>query len=263
MDVAVIMLMAIIHDVGHDGKTNAFHVNRRDRLAIRYNDKSVLENYHVSAGFKLLLVNKDSNVLADQAKEQTHIFRKEGIDLVLGTDMSQHFSKLGEFTEAIKRIGQDPDEWKGDESAMYCLRGMTLHTADINNQAKPMWLAQQWSSRCLLEFFVQGDLEKNLGLPVSPLCDRESTDIPTSQIGFIQFIVHPTYELMAGLLPGVARLVDETSTNCTSWHQRKGSTIELKMGDILNETLPFAADYPFSEGDLSEDDGDAGAISHL
>jgi len=30
---------------------------------------------------------------------------------------------------------------------------------------------------------IQGDLEKELGLPISPLCDRESTVIPQSQIG--------------------------------------------------------------------------------
>lgn len=35
----------------------------------------------------------------------------------------------------------------------------------------------------ILLFFAQGDLEKELGLAYSPLCDRNSTLIPQSQIG--------------------------------------------------------------------------------
>jgi hypothetical protein len=33
------------------------------------------------------------------------------------------------------------------------------------------------------EFFKQGEKEKELGLPCSPLCDRENTLIAESQIG--------------------------------------------------------------------------------
>ena len=33
------------------------------------------------------------------------------------------------------------------------------------------------------EFFKQGEKEKELGLPCSPLCDRENTLVAESQIG--------------------------------------------------------------------------------
>jgi hypothetical protein len=33
------------------------------------------------------------------------------------------------------------------------------------------------------EFFKQGEKEKDLGLPCSPLCDRENTLVAESQIG--------------------------------------------------------------------------------
>ena len=33
------------------------------------------------------------------------------------------------------------------------------------------------------EFFVQGDREAELGLEYSPLCDRQNTLIPQSQVG--------------------------------------------------------------------------------
>uniref|UniRef100_A0A4W5N4C5 PDEase domain-containing protein n=1 Tax=Hucho hucho TaxID=62062 RepID=A0A4W5N4C5_9TELE len=47
-------------------------------------------------------------------------------------------------------------------------------------------------SFCLSE----GDREAELGLPFSPLCDRNSTLVAESQIGFIDFIVDPTFSLL-------------------------------------------------------------------
>jgi 3'5'-cyclic nucleotide phosphodiesterase len=43
----------------------------------------------------------------------------------------------------------------------------------------------------LEEFFMQGDMEKNEGLPVSPMCDRATVSVPMSQINFIEFVVAP------------------------------------------------------------------------
>jgi cAMP-specific phosphodiesterase 4 len=45
---------AIIHDMAHPGTNNGYSINTGDKIAIRYNDKSVLENMHVAEAFKLL-----------------------------------------------------------------------------------------------------------------------------------------------------------------------------------------------------------------
>lgn len=37
------------------------------------------------------------------------------------------------------------------------------------------------------EYFKQGEKEKELGLPCSPLCDRDNTLVAESQIGKIGF----------------------------------------------------------------------------
>eukprot|EP00929_Paragymnodinium_shiwhaense_P086037 TRINITY_DN46508_c0_g1_i1.p1 TRINITY_DN46508_c0_g1~~TRINITY_DN46508_c0_g1_i1.p1 ORF type:complete len:555 (+),score=132.51 TRINITY_DN46508_c0_g1_i1:142-1806(+) len=259
MDTVVTLLSAIVHDMGHDGRTNAYHVNVQDKLAIRYNDKSVLENYHVSSGFKLLLVNKSTSILQGLPKDQLVIFRREVIDMVLGTDMVQHFAKLGEISEHTKRLGQDPANWQSDDSSMYVLRGMLLHAADISNQAKPMWAAQQWTTRVLLEFFEQGDAETSMGLPVSPLCDRHTTAIPESQIGFIQFIIQPTFEVLAKLIPCVRdTCVSQASSNLASWQQRKGTHVELHLAKRSNAEEENNVDC-MSDGS----DGTTHAITHL
>ena len=58
-----------------------------------------------------------------------------------------------------------------------------LHCADISHPAKPWEVHKEWTLRLVNEFFRQGDMEKELGRQCSPLCDRNTTRIPESQIG--------------------------------------------------------------------------------
>jgi 3',5'-cyclic-nucleotide phosphodiesterase/cAMP-specific phosphodiesterase 4 len=71
---------------------------------------------------------------------------------------------------------------------------MTLKCADIAHGAKSLALHKEWSGMITREFFSQGDKERDLGLPVSPLCDRESVVLSKSQKGFLSFLVLPLFE---------------------------------------------------------------------
>ena len=82
---------------------------------------------------------------------------------------------------------------------------MALHTADISNPAKPGKISDAWTDRVYGEFFIQGDLEKKMGLPVSLLCDRETTNINKAMIGFINFVVMPTIDIIVDLIPEVSQ----------------------------------------------------------
>ena len=54
IDLISIFIAAGMHDLGHPGYTNNFLINTKNDLAIRYNDQSVLESYHVSEGFNII-----------------------------------------------------------------------------------------------------------------------------------------------------------------------------------------------------------------
>ena len=60
---------------------------------------------------------------------------------------------------------------------------LLLHAVDVSHPTKRWELHQEWTARCMEEFFKQGDKERELGLDISPLCDRDTTQVPQSQIG--------------------------------------------------------------------------------
>lgn len=63
----------------------------------------------------------------------------------------------------------------------------------------------------LEEFFRQGDKERELGLPFSPLCDRNNTLVAESQIGFIEFIVEPSMQVCSDMLETILAPLNSTS----------------------------------------------------
>ncbi|KAF0026974.1 hypothetical protein F2P81_021711 [Scophthalmus maximus] len=117
LEILAMVFAAAIHDFEHTGTTNNFHIHARSEVAIFYNDRSVLENHHISAAYRLM-AEEDMNIL--------------------------------------------------------------------------------------------GDKEVELGLPFSPLCDRKATMIAQSQIGFIDFIVEPTFSVLIDTTEKViGPLIDE------------------------------------------------------
>ena len=81
-------LSAIIHDFGHKGVNNDYLIKTQDMLALRYNDRSPMENHHVSATW-LLLKEERFNFLRKMPQKAVDVLRKQVIDMVLATDMKQ------------------------------------------------------------------------------------------------------------------------------------------------------------------------------
>ena len=54
---------------------------------------------------------------------------------------------------------------------------MVVHSADFANSARQFDTTKYGTYMLFEEFFMQGDIEKALELPVSFLCDREATSV--------------------------------------------------------------------------------------
>jgi hypothetical protein len=91
-----IAMSQIVHDFEHGGLTNDYLVASGHNLALLYNDHTPLENHHAAAAFRLLRCPELNFLAALSAAEQAR-FRKLVIDLVLATDMKQHFAILSQF----------------------------------------------------------------------------------------------------------------------------------------------------------------------
>ena len=232
LDLSALFVAGLLHDVGHPGLSNTYHMNKMTKLALRYNDKSVLENYHCYEGFKIL-THADSNILEGLEKEEQRIFRKRVVESILATDMSQHtrvFSTLKyridsiyldqEFSQnKLKSITSSDDKIsKFDKQQDFI--NFLVHTADISNPAKTFDVYSKWTDLVLSEFFAQGDLEKSEGLPISFLCDRSTTSVPKSQIGFINSIVWPLFKVFTFMVPEARYYEANLEKNCEEYKKQ-------------------------------------------
>ncbi|VBB27931.1 unnamed protein product [Acanthocheilonema viteae] len=148
------------------------------------------------------------------------------IEIVLATDMSSHFAQI----KTMKAMLSSPEGI--DKIKAICL---IVHACDISHASKPWELHSRWTEGVLEEFFRQGDLEASMGLPYSPLCDRNTVHVADSQIGFIDFIVEPTMIICGEMLTKIIEpLVPLQSSN--TFLSAENSSSSLPNIDITEES---------------------------
>ncbi|XP_073833594.1 phosphodiesterase dunce isoform X4 [Musca autumnalis] len=215
LEVGGALFAACIHDVDHPGLTNQFLVNSSSELALMYNDESVLENHHLAVAFKLLQ-NQGCDIFCNMQKKQRQTLRKMVIDIVLSTDMSKHMSLLADLktmVETKKVAGSGVLLLDNYTDRIQVLENL-VHCADLSNPTKPLPLYKRWVSLLMEEFFLQGDKERESGMDISPMCDRYNSTIEKSQVGFIDYIVHPLWETWADLVhPDAQDILDTLEEN--------------------------------------------------
>ncbi|CAE7241602.1 Pcyt2, partial [Symbiodinium necroappetens] len=88
-----LLASAVCHDLGHPGLNNVFLIETSHELALRYNDKSPLENMHCSKMFELVSQAR-CNIFSTLSKTQYFDVRKVCIESILHTDNAQHFTMV-------------------------------------------------------------------------------------------------------------------------------------------------------------------------
>ncbi len=69
---------------------------------------------------------------------------------------------------------------------------------------------------------VQGDQERALGLPISPLCDRNGLGVTKSQVGFFEVVVLPLITNFSVRFPTAQPIVTTASANYNYWREMAG-----------------------------------------
>jgi len=206
---------ALIHDLDHPGVNNNFEIAVGSTRAILHNDSSVLENHHLCTAFTLLQ-NDDCDIFSGVSPAVRKELRYVIIQSVLATDFSKHLEVLGQFKSRRATGGFEKEK---SEDRLLLLK-MALKCADISHTTKPTHLHLEWSKRITEEMFLQGDAEKRVGFPISAFMERENTDIPKSQSGFINFLVLPLFEVFYQQFPKVKDMYNQMNQNLDYWRQQ-------------------------------------------
>ena len=227
MSICALFLSCICHDYKHPGLNNNFLIETNNSIAINYNDISILENMHISETFKLILSDENYNIFYNFEKEKYKKIRKQMISCVLGTDMSKH----NYFLNFMKKNFEKNKESKEiDENEKQDYMSLVVHSADISNPTKAFYIYFKWAKLVMEEFYSQGDKEKELGINCT--YDRNKVSLYKSQLGFIDFIEIPYFELFVKLIPNLNFLFENLKDN-----KRRIKLLEEENNKNLNEKL--------------------------
>jgi hypothetical protein len=279
LDLLGILISALGHDLGHPGLTNPFHINSSSELAITYNDISCLENFHASTLFKTIR-KPETDIFEKLSVQDYKTIRKRMIGNILATDMVNH----GKIMTLIKsRIAINKAENKtkfellsGNEKTKFeeqqSLFDFLIHAADLAHNTKLFNISLKWVELLSEEFWLQGDKEKSMNLPVSFLCDRDSYNIPQSQVGFIKGFIIPTFDCLVDIFPSLKFTMDNAKTNLKKWEKLsskgrlKGWTPEkTKQVNYKKKMILFSAINSINEYNekiFKRKSGNVNSLSH-
>ena len=223
LDLLSIIIASLGHDLGHPGLNNNFHINARTELALTYNDSSCLENYHCSKLFNIL--KKDEvNIFEVLNNNDFKDIRKRMISEILATDMFYHKKIIDTAQSKIKQIKPDKFEFLSTDkesikSEQQSILDFFIHTADLAHNSKLFKISLKWVELLSEEFWLQGDKEKSLGINISYLCDRNKVNVPKDQVGFLNGVILPTFDILTQLFPGLNYTMENIMNNIKEWQK--------------------------------------------
>ncbi len=243
IDIISLLISGLCHDVGHPGYNNDYQIKMVTDLSITYNDKSVLENYHISLTFQILK-NENCNIFKILSKNEFSYIRKRMIDMVLATDMSFHSRiialmknrvennniKNGENSDKIVNKNNIDNLFNEQQEVLNYL----IHIGDISHSTKSFELTYKWTCLLCEEFWRQGDEEKEKGFNVNFLFDRNNIDIGRNQVGFIKGIIIPSFDILVNFLPEMSYYFDNIKLNLCKWNEISEEFNKKKEEDEKN-----------------------------
>ena len=226
LDLLGMIISAMGHDLGHPGFNNGYHINASTELGITYNDKSCLENFHTSYLFRIIR-KEENNILEKFSVENYKTIRKRMISQIIATDMAYHGENISSIRAKI-RTRQDQerfiflsgnDKTKFDEQQL--LLNYLIHMADLGHNCKKFEISKIWIKLLCEEFWKQGDKEREKGLSISFMCDRNNIDVPASQIGFLKGFILSSFDCLVEMFPKLQFTIDNANDNIKQWTKFK------------------------------------------
>lgn len=130
---------------------------------------------------------------------------------------------------------------KYNENDIDLLMCYIIKSADINNNYKPNDISTMWSTLLQQEMFIQGDILRNNGKNVTPLCNRNN-NIPGEKMNldFIKFVVEPFlmpittfFVCLSFLMDNLLKNKDECEKKIKEKEKKNDEGENDEMSDII------------------------------
>lgn len=236
LEIMASIIGAVAHDLDHPGVNQHFLISTSNHLAILYQNMSVLENHHWRSAVGCLL---ESGV-AEQLLPYRNDLELQIRELILATDINRQQEFLGKFK---KHLDDKTLDLKQTEDRHFILQ-IALKCADISNPTRPWDISHKWSLKVCEEFFRQGEYERKLNLPVTSICDQQSTSISKIQVGFFKFVASPLFVEWHRFLKSnlSTHMIDLLESNRKRWENQEKAEQAEETQTELSDAEPEASE---------------------
>ena len=220
-------IASFVHDIDHPGHTNLFEVNFKSHLALKYNDKSVLENHHCSLTF-FILHCKNIQLLENLDEKDFTTVREMIIECVLSTDMKFHCELVKNLENKFMSGCESKWDWESKLDRLLFAK-IIIHTADISNQVRPFKVSMEGSLALKKEFQLQIEKEEKLNLPsleYMKLFDDKT--FYSSEHFFSQNTVKPIWNVLVEFFPNLNEYKEHLETNIIRWKELLNNVMDEK-----------------------------------
>uniref|UniRef100_K1R860 Phosphodiesterase n=1 Tax=Magallana gigas TaxID=29159 RepID=K1R860_MAGGI len=176
-------------------------------------------------------------VMTSLLAAMTHDLDHPGVNQAFLIATANHLADLYQ-----KYLDDKNLDYKNDSQDRIFLLQIALKCADISNPCREWSLSKQWSDRVCDEFFRQGDCERELQLPVTPMCNRLTTTTAKIQAGFMEYVVNPLFFAWRQFLPSKLShtMLDNVAQNLKHWQdvitrEEEGNKSKDSDEEVVNE----------------------------
>lgn len=239
LEALALFVACLCHDLDHRGTTNAFQLASNSVLAALYSSEgSVMERHHFSQA--MCILNTDGCNIFERFTEKAYTQCLDMLrDIILATDLAHHLRIMGDLRDLVTG-GYDKKSTE-HHNLLLCL---LMTSCDISDQTKDWRSTRKIADLVYKEFFSQGDLEKAMGNSPNVMMDREKAFVPALQLQFLDDIVLPVFEVIAGLFPvTAAEPLEAVKRNHATWRRAqdviraKGNEIASSLDLLDDETV--------------------------
>jgi hypothetical protein len=146
--------------------------------------------------------------------------------LALMTQFGFMLENRGIKVSLFESSGMDLINLDSEQRAL--LLKLVMKLADLGHLYAEGDVHRKWVQALEDEYFKQGDVERSLGLKVSPLMDRRIGGITRSQTGFFEVIALPLVRSFVRAVPNCYPIRTAMERNYRFWqtHQQPATIIE-------------------------------------